>query len=291
MSKKLFYAILACCLLFAASALAQEIPQQNTSGPEPPEGVKPAIKDTRPLVKILDKEISGVPGYQWRHGCGPTAVGMILGYYDGNGFPDIISGDASTQTSAVDQAIASEDTSLNPQHYEDYSLPDDSGQPSPLNDKSEAPAGDEHTNNCVADFMRTSWSSEGNYYGWSFSNMIGPAFQNYVSLASSYSASSTDYYPSTMTWSILTTEIDNDRPMILLVDTDGDGYTDHFVTATGYRTSSGYQEYGCLDTWSPYDTVRWERFRPMASGDAWGIWGGTTISISDPSGVDDWMVY
>ena len=63
---------------------AQDVPQQSTTGPEPPAGVKPAEKDDRPL-KITDNQLSGVPGYAWRHGCGPTAVGMVVGYYDGNG--------------------------------------------------------------------------------------------------------------------------------------------------------------------------------------------------------------
>ena len=38
------------------------------------------------------------------------------------------------------------------------------------------PAG-AHTSDSVADFMHTSWSADGNYYGWSWSNYIsGPAF-------------------------------------------------------------------------------------------------------------------
>ena len=200
-----------------------------------------------------------------------------------------MSGDAATQTSEVDQMIASQDSSSNPQHYEDYALPDDTGQTSVLADKSEAPAGDEHVSNCLADFAHTSWSVDGNFYGWSYSNMMGPAFENYVELVTTHEATYQDYYPSTISFSVLQAEIDAGRPMVLLVDSSGDGFTDHFVTAVGYRTSSGYDEYGCLDTWSPYNTIRWERFQSMSSSYQWGIWGGTTFSIT--AGVDDWNLY
>ena len=29
--------------------------------------------------------IAGVPSYAWHDGCGPTATGMIVGYYDTHG--------------------------------------------------------------------------------------------------------------------------------------------------------------------------------------------------------------
>ena len=45
-------------------------PQQSTTGPYPPRGVENKTTDTIPL-KSTDKVISGVPGYLWRHSCGP----------------------------------------------------------------------------------------------------------------------------------------------------------------------------------------------------------------------------
>ncbi len=88
--------------------------------------------------------IDGVPGYEWRHGCGPTAIGMVIGYHDTHGFDALIPGDASTQTSEVDQAIASERSPGDPGHYEDYSLPYDDEGTGLLADRSEDPPGDEH---------------------------------------------------------------------------------------------------------------------------------------------------
>ncbi|MCP4658240.1 MAG: hypothetical protein GY856_22740 [bacterium] len=66
--------------------------------------------------------------------------------------------------------------------------------------------------------------------------------------------------------------------MIFLVDTDGDFNTDHFVTAIGYRDTNGYEEYACLDTWAT--TIRWERFREIAPGVGWGIYGVTYFQVA-----------
>lgn len=115
--------------------------------------------------------ISGVPSYLWGHGCGPTALGMVVGYYDVNGYSDLIIGNASTQTTNVNIAIA------NTEHYNDYSLPIDN-YPYLYQDKSEL--GGAHNSNCIADYMHTSWSLDGNRYGWSYSNKISVAFSSYI---------------------------------------------------------------------------------------------------------------
>jgi hypothetical protein len=219
--------------------------------------------------------ISGVPGYAWHHGCGPTAAGMVIGYYDTHGFGQLIPGDASTQTAAVDEAIASTE------HYNDYSLPIDS-KPNLLADLSEPPPGDEHADNCLADFMQTSFSSRNSYYGWSYMTDVDDALEDYTAWANltygaSYVADSTNDYG--LTWAEFTAEMNANRPMVLLVDSSGDGDTDHFVTAIGYRDTEGYPEYACLDTWSPVDQVRWERFRGLGEGN-WSIYGGTYYSIT-----------
>lgn len=267
----------------AETSDAFSAPQQSTTGPVPPPSVKLKTPD-KVVLKDTDKVISEVPGYLWRHGCGPTSIGMVIGYYDTHGYSNLIPGDAATQTGDVNQAIASQNNVSSPRHYEDYALPMDSGTPNILEDKSEPPTGDEHKDDCMADFMHTSWSVDNNRYGWSWSNMIGPAFTDYVNLvASEYLPSYENYYPSKpITWSVLTTQIGATKPMVFLVDTDGDGYTDHFVTVVGFRDTLGYQEYACLDTWSPATEIRWERFRPLKNGDPWGVWGGTSFALSAP---------
>ena len=104
--------------------------------------MEPAI-GARRAVAAAGETVLPVPAYLWRDGCGPTATGMVLGYWDGHGFPDLVPGDASTDTPAAYQMIASHGTAGAPGHYEDYSLPeDDAGALAP--DRSETPAGDEH---------------------------------------------------------------------------------------------------------------------------------------------------
>jgi hypothetical protein len=276
--------------------------QQSTTGPNPPASVEPARGGLPAAGGAGETVIVDVPAYAWRHGCGPTAVGMIVGYYDGHGFDALIPGSAATQTEAVDQAIASQGSSGAPRHYEDYALPMDASgtNPSPLPDKSEAPAGDEHASDSVADFMHTSWSSDGNYYGWSWSDKISPSFVGFATLKSrTYVATSTTYLmASTLSWTLVKAEIDSSRPMVFLVDSSGDGSTDHFVTIIGYRETSGYPEYACWDTWST-TSVRWARFRAMSGSYSWGVWGGFTfgltsttapasITVTAPNGGETW---
>ncbi len=289
-----FFFFLFFSFLFSASSFAQirsipfypieGMPQQSKTGPTPPPGVKRKDPDAQ-NARAVEKIISGVPGYLWRHGCGPTAVGMVVGFYDSRGYRDLVPGDTATQIESVNQAIASQNSAQNPRHYEDYSLPLDGDTPSIQPDKSAPPSGDEHLNDCIADFMHTSWSADGNRYGWSWSNMIGTAWYDYVMLkAPDYQPTYENYGPwNLITWEILKSEVDGNHPMVFLVDSDGNGGTDHFVTAIGYRDSQGYQEYACLDTWEPPALVRWEKFRPIKSGDPWGIWGGTSFRLSGPT--------
>lgn len=218
-----------------------------------------------------------------------------VGYFDALAGYDLIPGSASTQTAAVNQAIASGGSSSSPnppgseQHHEDYAVPEDSS-PTLLTDDYITQGRTPHPDNCIADYMHTSKSAHGNYYGWSWSSDIGPAFVSYANQQNpAYSASYTNYFMgSSLTWSILTNEIDNDRPMVFLVDSDGNGSTDHFVTVIGYRiTATSTQQYGCLDTWYG-STIRWEDFQQMAGGVPWGIYCGCAFSAIpiEPEEVD-----
>lgn len=265
------------------------VPQQSTTGPVPHDTITPKTSTMSANIFQggVDITVLGVPGYSWRHGCGPTALGMVLGYWDQKGYEDLFAGDATTQTEGVNQGIASQGGSATPGHWEDYSDPEDEYPGLLQPDKSENPVGDEHESDSIADFMRTSWSSEGNYYGWSWSSHIIPAFINYTSFRNaSYIASAQTYYyeaysyESSLTWEVLTGEIDAQRPMVFLVDSSGSGDTDHFVTVVGYKVDNGIQYYGCLDTWSPYDVIRWERFRNMSASYSWGIYSGYSFQLS-----------
>ena len=277
--------VLALALLFSTAPMRAEqgppIPPsgwpqdaQSTSGPMPPPGIErgyPAPK--APLAQVV---LNDVPAYLWYRGCGPTAAGMLLGYWDGHGFDDLVSGSAASQTTAVNDMISSQG------NYDDYCLPIDA-YPTLLLDKSEPPVGDEHADDCVADFMKTSQSYYYNYYGWSWFSHMDDALLDYVKLATpQYIATVENQMWGTLTWNGYRAEIDAGRPVVFLVDTNSDGSTDHFVTGIGYSDDGGTPMYACRDTW---DTgIHWFPFAQMASGQPWGIFGATLFRLSAPTG-------
>jgi hypothetical protein len=209
---------------------------------------------------------------------------MVIGYWDGQGYDALVPGDASTQTAAVNAMIASGDSAGDTEtNYADYCLPMDDSytNPAPLPDKSEPPTGDEHADHCVADYMKTSQSYHGNYYGWSWFSHMGPALQSYTRqvLGNNYFGVTENLYmfSSSLNWDRLRAEIDAGRPMVFLVDTNADGSTDHFVTVIGYADTGGGQYYACLNTWD--DDIHWFEFAPIEQGQPWGVFGGTTYRI------------
>jgi hypothetical protein len=253
----------------------------TTTGPTPPPGVLPPASARGALaVGAGEVLLSGVPSYLWHDGCVPTSAGMLVGYYDGHGFPDLIPGDASTETAAVDQAIASHGSSAAPHHYEDYALPMDDEGPI-LSDQSEDPEGN-HADDCLADFTQTSFSSLGLAYGWTYTDELGSAVRKYAALtepsavvtAREYSTYGSD----PITFDVLRTEIDAGRPMVLYVDSSGSGVNDHAVLGMGYRETNGYPEYACRDTW--YDTVRWSRFQVDGVDRKFEVFGGTAVTFT-----------
>ncbi len=272
-----------------ASLAARPLPiadAQSRTGPTPPPEVlqRDLAKAPPRAVDALSATTLPVPAYEWRHGCGPTALGMVIGYYDGQGYAELIPGSAASQTHEVDQAIASGGDASSPfapgseRHYEDYASPQDYA-PEMLPDAYLSAGRPAHASDSIADFMFTSRSDHWNYYGWSWASHVGPAFVEFVSLrGASYTPTyQLLYMGQGLNWSVLTGEIDAGRPMVFLVDTGGDGATDHFVAVIGYRTSPALQ-YASLDTWG--EEVRWEDFRAMASGTPWGVAMGWALHLA-----------
>jgi hypothetical protein len=273
-----------------ASGAAMGLEGQSTSGPVPPQAVIERDMAKRAVSRAVGNAavpggvvIDDVPFYLWRHGCGPTAVGMVMGYYDEQGF-DLIDGDADTQTEAVNQAIASGGDIGSPypagseQHFENFAMPIDSGDA--IIEDAAITDGRFTVDNSIADFMFTSRSDLSNAYGWSWTDHVITGFVAYVYQRTGWGVLlvTTHYYPS-ISWEVVKTEIDNNRPLVFLVDTEGDNKTDHFVTVVGYREIGGVREYACHDTWST--DIRWEAFQYMAPGQPWGIYDGSAFSVSD----------
>ncbi len=273
------------CFPFLLSLQAISPAQQSTSGPVPPKGMD--IKGLPgPSTDSASKVISGVPAYLWRHGCGPTALGMVVGYYDTHGFPLLFPGSGATQTYWVNQYIASQGSGSNQhgqqRHYEDYSLPKDYPNTGLKKDRSTCYPGCTHKDDCIADFMYTSWYTQKNCYGWSWFKHVGQAFKKYAKYRSMlYNVSMKPYTIkntniNTM-WSILRREINENRPLVLLVDTDGDGWTDHFVTAIGYSEGASGRKYCCHHTRDR--NKHWYYFRKISKGATWGVYGFWTFKV------------
>ncbi len=271
-SRFLFFPV----VLLLVWLMAQSAPaQQSTTGPIPPPdmdlGLRPPLRSQHIIYDV--------PAYIWRHGCGPTALGMVIGFWDTNGYASLVPGDASGQTAAVNAMIADDQgnpncSSTQFNHYRDYACPLDASPGELKVDRSET--GGAHADNCVADFMLTSRSANYNYYGWSWFSDVGIAFLAYGAYAMPGSgAGSSSRYFEDFSWEEYKAEIDARRPMVLLVDSDADGYTDHFITAIGYDDAT--TEYAAYNTWD--SGLHWYPWRAMSPGAAFGIYGATLCAF------------
>jgi len=238
----------------------------STTGPEPSDFIVLESKNNPYAEQTI---IDGVPSYNWYRGCGPTAVGMVIGYWDGHGYDNLVDGDASTRTTGVKNMISTQE------NWDDYCLPLDSSGPI-LDDKSELPHGDEHDDNCVADFMHTSQSFNNLRYGWSFYSKVDDSFSGYLDWKTpEYNYIVVNRVWGSLTWDNYCSEIDANHPVVLLVDTNGDGSTDHFITAIGYDDEHNY---ACYNTWD--HNIHWYDFSQKSNGNPWGIYGATFFSIT-----------
>ncbi len=196
----------------------------------------------------VTKTLTGVPEYFWYHGCSPTSVGMLMGYWDGLAYPNYIPGsnDWATNQAAIQDAIASAG------HIADY-------VPTP----DRVPPPDYHTDDCIADFLHTSRDPED--HGSTDPANIPPGMEEYASFRgyTHTNAWAEDY--GSFTFADLQAQIDAGRPMVFGVDTDGDGYTDHFIPVFGYRTSPTNQ-FACYTTWAGDPGLHWFDFTGMSAG-------------------------
>lgn len=242
---------------------------QSTTGPIPPPDV--IIQSEVPASPPTQKVITGVPAYIWYNGCGPTAVGMVVGFWDRT-FTNLVPGSSAGQTTAVNNMMSSSG------NYNDYCVPiEDNGNL--LQDRSTLEPDQCHPDDCVADFMHTSQSRYGNQYGWSWYSDVAPSFTDYCNYRlPGYKATATDHtFWGDLTFASYRKEIDANRPVVFLVDSNGDGGTDHFITGIGYNSMG---QYGYYNTWDT--NVHWSNFAGMTSGSPWGIYGATYFNLQVP---------
>jgi hypothetical protein len=205
--------------------------------------------------------LSGVPGYEWYGGCGPTAAGMIIGYWDSHGFSNlIVAGDGTNSWATNRQAV--KDMIASPGYFADYWPTPDRVPPPAL-----------HADDCVADFMyasRNPLDSGDSTAEWQLYGLTGyAAYRGYVG-----STADIVLFPSL--WNKLVSEINAGRPMEFFVDSTRDGQADHFVTVLGYNDDvPGSPQYAFRDPSVSPDTIQWSPFVPLAVDQPYGISEGT----------------
>jgi hypothetical protein len=231
----------------------------------------PDLGSPDPLTSTA-KTIDAVPAYSWYHGCGPTAAASVIGYWDLQGFPNLFdaSGADVFLTSNVQDQISS------PAHNAKYDPTPDAPGPAPANTS-------------IADWFRTSVDPLD--FGWSFLAYADDAFEGYAgSRGYEFGAETLEF---SSLWDGLVREIDAGRPFLGLVDTNGDGGTDHFVPVFGYDDrGASAKYYGFYTTWSESETIDWKPFLPL--GNPWGIGYATFVTpVGPPSSVpepESWLL-
>ena len=252
--------------------------------------------------------IASVPAYMWHYGCVPTAVGMLVGYYDSMvEFEDLIAGNASSQTLAVSEIIASSGVDLDfdglpdpgTGHVPDYALygnQDDRYDFAPIPDLSDpdvvASSGIQpHRDNCIADFMMASRSYvDGGLAGFVHGDTDDPYIEQGIedffawapgepdgTPSNRYQADAVHYEGAAMTWDLYVTEVNAGRPVLLGVDTYGyAGEADHEVIGIGYDMAT--MQYACYDGYS--HTVQWFDWEAAGSWSPYSIADGMTVEVT-----------
>ena len=213
--------------------------------------------------------ISDVPAYDWYHGCTPTAIASIFGYWDMHGYPNLFdaSGDAVFWTANVQDQISS--LAHNAKFDSD---PDNKALPDP-------------PDTSIADFLHT---AEGALpYGGTDVENIGPGIMGYAAYRgygftateiSAYhdSGDSLTFLPGQYEylWTELVAQIRAGRPVLLDVDCcHSDGSPDHSIPVLGYDVrADGSRWYGMYTTWSEDETIQWVPYHPLSTTDMWGVY-------------------
>ena len=233
--------------------------------------------------------LPGVTDTDWWYGCSPTSVGMMMGYYDRNGYgidplhnqyPNLVPGGVAETTTYGNPGALVNAATASAGHINDFYRNGYLGSGDDL-------AAPWHTFNCLADFMGTSQDAVGNvngsttfyYYtngarlyasdiynaGSSYYNSDGMfgvwEYLNYAGYGSSNPATDTNmfsqyifgYNGNTLgfTWAEYMAEIDAGRPVIMQVE-------GHSMLGYGYDNTGGAQTIILHDTWTEGEhTMTW----------------------------------
>ena len=235
-------------------------------------------------------------------GCGPASLGMIFGYWDINGYPDLFP-DASgwDEVKGAVTVIQNLSSDLHFFYYED---PTDQTPPNDgwKNDGHQQTGGDglhpdqgqpAPTADCIASFFSTSFDSVPADDGFSPVIKAGAAPVDYANFRGyEFTASDWLYLPYLHDYTYdnyIKAEIDNGRPVLALVNSGV--VVNHFVAIVGYDDdyNSDGKYYACYDTYveNEASALKWKKFQ--GSTEAWGIQRLTIIvPVTPPTGDSTW---
>jgi hypothetical protein len=237
--------------------------------------------------------IGDVPNYEWYAGCAPTAAGMLMAYWDAHGFDGLVRGQPGLLMNPdVWTLIATKE------HLDDY-VPFDPNNAARYDDSTGDLIPDNstkdpslrHENNCLADFMHTSWYSDQVGYGITLLSRVCDGLMEYTAKAPSLTGTTGVNYigyakeltAQSFKWEDLRYQVDTGHPLLAAVDVNGDGGTDHMVTVVGYCQIGSARLYAFHSTWD--NTVYWGTFEMMKHQVCYGIWSGFIFDIVDVSQV------
>lgn len=275
---------LACLFLSVVGLLTDVESDEVLAGPDVTCSARPngsLSSDGEPSASAVT--LAGVPAYRVYHGCGPTSAASILGYWDLNGYPNLFdaSGSEVFLTSKVQDQISS------PAHNRKYDPKPDLPGPEPV-----------YTS--IADWYGTSAGRLGR--GLSYVHKADDAIEGYAKFRG-YEFEATNLRPNSSSplanfgWDELTAAIDDRQPVLLHVDTHGDGRMDHSIPAFGYddRGLDG-KYYAFYTSWSEREEeIVWRRFQAITSESPWSIGVATVIApidspIPEPTCNALWML-
>jgi hypothetical protein len=213
--------------------------------------------------------LSGVPAYNWYHGCCPTAAASVFGYWDLHGYPNLFDA-AGWETIRLTGNV--QDQISSPAHNAKYdSYPDNPSLPEP-------------PKTSIAGFMGTSVGYVS--YGGTYVSDIEKGFMGYADFRGYEFNSWYSWWYSlegglTSAWKYLVNEINAGRPMQFATYTE---YGWHCIPVFGYddRGSEGLW-YALYTTWSEDETAVWKPFLGYGEYRYWEAHYGIFIHpISSP---------
>lgn len=228
---------------------------------------KDLVEEQSAGVRVIKDDIE----YGWYVGCTPTAVAMVAGFYDRNGYSDMMDGDTSSYNENVKDQIGSAE------HIANYFTDNPT-------DASMTNSG--HDDNSIADYLMSSRQDIGLSNGSTGFGVASAGFHNYASSRGYDNFETSMKFFDQVTFADMKAEIDAGRPIILDVDSSGNASNDHSVVVFGY--DEGKQQLLIHDGWGAEGVLRPIDFTGLKDGHAFGITSVTFVKTPDgPSAFGD----